>query len=160
MRETCGWSDRDSYARFLGLQYAARLPVEAWLDANAPPQFAPPAQAPLIARDLGQLEADIPPVTAPFELAAGDEAATLGVVWVLAGSSLGNRAILNEIPKEWPGAFLADAEMLAFWRSLRSAIERPATEREVRSASQSAIAVFDHFLALAKRHEIVREATA
>ena len=79
----------------------------------------------------------------------------LGVAWVLAGSSLGNRAILKEVQRitaddhsdSWPCAFLGDEAMLSFWKRLRQRIERPASSSEVEAASRAAAAVFDHFLA-------------
>ena len=45
-------SDDESYARFLAVQYAARMPVEIWARAFCPPDRCPPPQTPLIADDL------------------------------------------------------------------------------------------------------------
>lgn len=160
MQEASGWTKKSDYARFLTLQYAARAPVEKWLNLNAGRGFAPPPQSPLIADDLRALNLAIPPVASDFAL---DErlmrehasSATLGAVWVLAGSALGNRAILGEIKRaacgapSWPHTFLGDEAMLTFWKSLRRQIERPAGAAEMNAASAAAAAVFDHFLAAA-----------
>lgn len=56
MRSVAGWSTLDDYARFLSLQHAARLPIEAWLARHAPCDLQPPRQAPLIAQDLAQMD--------------------------------------------------------------------------------------------------------
>ncbi|AWW73624.1 hypothetical protein CD351_04180 [Erythrobacter sp. KY5] len=163
MHEVAGWTSREDYARFLSLQYAARRPVEAWLDQNAPTDSLPPAQTPRIAQDLAALGHDLPSPATSFTMAsAADDdslaSAALGAAWVLAGSSLGNRAILAEMRKgsgdaaTWPHAFLGDDAMLTFWKSLRRRIERPADPAEVQAASAAAQSVFDHFLCVVTPH--------
>jgi len=163
MRAAAGWKARADYTRFLGLQYAARRPVEAWLSVNAPPALCPPAQCDLIAADLLELGEILPESGPAFALYADPASKTptdcevLGAAWVLAGSSLGNRAILKEVRRTakqsgeeaWPDSFLGDDAMMDFWKSLRRRIERPADIDEVAGASQAAAAVFDHFIALA-----------
>ena len=67
MRAAAGWASRDDYVRFLSLQYAARLPVEAWLADNAPADLNPPAQASLIAQDLAELGEPVPASATPFD---------------------------------------------------------------------------------------------
>ena len=159
MRAAAGWKTRSDYARFLSLQYAARLPVEAWLSENAPHALRPPAQCPLIARDLRELGEILPAEGQHFALPLrrhGDRRAQiLGAAWVLAGSSLGNRAILGEVRRmaqangtaEWPTHFLGDEVMLDFWKSLRPMLETSAEMEQVELASHAASAVFDHFIA-------------
>ncbi|MEM7666068.1 MAG: biliverdin-producing heme oxygenase [Pseudomonadota bacterium] len=156
MREASGWTSRADYARFLSLQHAARAPVEAWLAQHADDPLRPPAQCPLIARDLERLNCEIPADAREFTLPDNDqhEGHVLGAAWVLAGSSLGNRAILKELDRagrteggeDWPHAFLASDTMLAYWKGLRKRIERPADVHEVDAASHAAAAVFDHFI--------------
>ncbi|EAQ28961.1 hypothetical protein NAP1_15218 [Erythrobacter sp. NAP1] len=157
MHEVAGWKSRADYARFLSLQYAARRPVEAWLDHHAPIECLAPAQTPRIAEDLAALGHDLPPPATSFAISSSQDdaslaASALGAAWVLAGSSLGNRAILGEMRKSgsdaasWPHAFLGDEDMLTFWKSLRRQIERPADLAEVQAASAAAKSVFDHFL--------------
>ena len=161
MREAAGWTTRDDYTRFLSLQYAARLPVEAWLEANAPNDLRPPAQSALIAKDLGELDEDLPETAAQFAIPtqpnaseSSDRARALGAAWVLAGSSLGNRSILGEVRRtaqdngatDWPTAFLGDPGMLEFWKGLRKQIEVGAETETVELASQAADAVFQHFI--------------
>lgn len=159
MRAASGWSTRADYVRFLKLQHAARHPVETWLARHCPDASRPPAQCWLIAQDLTKLGCDLPADARPFTpgQTGTREGLALGVAWVLAGSSLGNRAILKEVVRVsggerdacWPHAFLADEAMLTFWQGLRRRIERPAAIAEVEAASAAATAVFDHFLAAA-----------
>lgn len=169
MRAVAGWSTIDDYARFLTLQYSARRPVEAWIDANAPDDLRPPAQTPLIAADLKQLGRDLPrddiEFTAPTidggnvgDGQPSERSAALGAAWVLAGSSLGNRAILGEIKRmatregwpAWPSTFLGDPHMLEFWKGLRAQIEDRAETDTILVAIASADCVFAHFLAHAE----------
>lgn len=159
MQAASGWQTRHDYARFLALQYAARLPLEAWLTTHAPADLVPPPQTPLLARDCLALGIDMPPASrlpacAAFRLPASASPATaLGVAWVLAGSALGNRAIARQVAQigggAWPVAFLGDGAMMAFWQSLRVRIERPVGALDAESAARAADAVFTHFLAVA-----------
>lgn len=160
MRAASGWTSLDDYARFLSLQYAARQPVERWLENNAPRHLTPPPQCHLIARDLAALDRSLPVTKGAFTAASGPGEA-LGIAWVLAGSALGNRSILKEVRRtadtlgidKWPDAFLADPAMLAFWNDLRRVIERPAPLEEMTAASAAAAGVFDHFLAATQPDE-------
>jgi heme oxygenase len=97
MQAASGWQTCEDYARFLALQYAARLPLEAWLAEHAPADLAPPLQTPLLARDLATLGADLPPHGPAFTDAAPRPGQALGTVWVLAGSALGNKAIAKQV---------------------------------------------------------------
>lgn len=155
MQAASGWQARSDYGRFLALQYAARAPLEAWLDDHAPHDLSPPAQTPLLARDLTALGMALPAACPPFDpgqtratLPAG---AALGTAWVLAGSALGNRGIARQVARigggQWPDAFLEDGAMMAFWQGLRARIERPAAAAEAEGATRAAEAVFAHFLA-------------
>jgi heme oxygenase len=153
MQAASGWQTRDDYAQFLALQYAARLPLEAWLGAHAPPGLVPPPQTPLIARDLAQLGAAVPASAPLFTIGRAGAGHALGTAWVLAGSALGNRAIAKQVSRigggAWPVAFLGNDAMMAFWQSLRARIERPAEPAEAAGATFAAEAVFAHFLAVA-----------
>ena len=164
MRAAAGWKTQEHYARFLKLQYAARFPVESWLESNAPERLCPPAQCMLIAEDLRALDEDIPSGADAFDLPLlrGPErdAQILGAAWVLAGSSLGNRSILGEVRRiamatgeaPWPARFLGDEAMLEFWKRLRPMLETSAEMEQVELASAAASAVFDHFIAHAQSH--------
>ncbi len=154
MQAASGWQTAGDYARFLALQHAARVPVEAWLADHAPAALCPPPQTPLIACDLARLGLAPPPAAPAFVLAASGGGEVLGTAWVLAGSALGNRAILKQMrrasaadKREWPSAFLGDGAMLAFWQALRERIEQPASAEDVASATRAASAVFTHFTA-------------
>ncbi|MBD2842839.1 biliverdin-producing heme oxygenase [Erythrobacter rubeus] len=157
MREASGWEDRESYARFLTLQYRARSPIEAWLAANAPKDMQPPPQCPAIVRDLAALGSQSWAMSrspcANFLAPEQTGAQATGIAWVLAGSALGNRSILKELGRagrsDWPTEFLADAAMLGFWSDLKRRMQGVASRRDIDSATQGALAAFDHFLALA-----------
>lgn len=161
MQAASGWRTRRDYARFLALQHAARVPVEAWLAAHAPADLLPPLQTPLLARDLTALGAALPPSSPPFAPPhtpatppdSGDSGEVLGAAWVLAGSALGNRAIAKQVARigggDWPMAFLGDEAMMAFWQGLRARIEQPANPADAAGATRAAEAVFAHFLAVA-----------
>jgi heme oxygenase len=169
MQAASGWQTRGDYARFLGLQHAARVPLEAWLAANAPADLVPPRQTPLIARDLAALGMALPPASPAFDplqtlsrpLAAGAfhvKHACVGAAWVLAGSALGNKHIAKQVIRigggQWPLAFLGDEAMMTFWQGLRARIERPAAPAEAEGATCAAEAVFAHFLAVAELGQV------
>ncbi len=155
MQAASGWHSLADYARFLSLQHAARAPVEAWIESHAPADLRPPVQTSLIARDLAVLGMGLPAPAADFAIITDDtgEAAALGAAWVLAGSALGNKAILKQMRRAsaahgggWPDAFLADEAMLAFWQRLRARLEQPANASRADAAASAAEAVFAHFL--------------
>lgn len=110
-------SDAD-YRRFLAIQYRARRPVETWVAQNMESAWAPPPQCPAIAADLADLDAETPAGGAPF---SAPEGSGLGVAWVLAGSSLGNRALLKQRTKaglDGPTRFLSCSLMSDFFKHL------------------------------------------
>lgn len=157
MRAASGWASQGDYLKFLTLQHSARRPVEAWLAKHCDASSRPPAQCDLIAHDLAEMGYPVPSDAAAFDPGTPEvsDSFALGAAWVLAGSSLGNRAILKEMERVasaegarvWPHAFLSDEAMLTYWKDLRGRIERPADIDEVAAASHAATAVFDHFLA-------------
>lgn len=153
MQAASGWQTRADYARFLSLQYAARLPLEDWLAAHAPSGLVPPPQTPLITADLARLDLPAPAPAPLFTLGRTDAGHALGAAWVLAGSALGNKAIAKQVARigggKWPVAFLGDDAMMAFWQALRARIERPVAPSETVGATEAAEAVFAHFLAVA-----------
>lgn len=69
---------------------------------------------------------------------------------MLAGSSLGNRAILAEIRRKaarkawapWPSRFLSDEAMLQFWKALRPELENSADVETIEVAIKAADLVF------------------
>ncbi|HEY6964986.1 MAG TPA: biliverdin-producing heme oxygenase [Erythrobacter sp.] len=154
MQAASGWQTRADYARFLSLQHAARVPLEAWLADHAPAHLEPPRQTALIASDLAALGLGLPAASHAFAPSDNrDPGAALGAAWVLAGSALGNRHIAKQVERigggAWPAAFLGDAAMMAFWQSLRTRIEQPADPAEAEGATRAAEAVFAHFLGVA-----------
>ncbi|MEE4201691.1 MAG: biliverdin-producing heme oxygenase [Erythrobacter sp.] len=161
MRPAGDWDDRTEMVRFLSTQYAARIGIEEWLSDHAG-EFEPPRQTPLIAADLAAFDAPLPqaaprfalpPSASPTAVTSDEHRPALGIAWVLAGSSLGNAAMLKEMQRArhgrdaWPQAFLSDDAMLQFWRALRLRLERPVGEDEARYVTLAAEAAFSHFLA-------------
>ena len=138
--------DARDYAAFLDIQYRARVGVEDWLAGSGTP---PPCQSNLLAQDMSALGRAVPEDAPAFTPPAGSDA--LGVCWVLAGSSLGNRAILARLRKnkvDWPVDFLSDMGMTTYWRSLLPALERPHSVAMDEAALQAAQATFSHFNAI------------
>lgn len=148
-----------NYIDFLSFQLAARRPVEAWLGAHCPVAIRPPRTVPLIERDLRAL--DVAAATQSLQCNLDDDSDPLGVAWVLAGSSMGNRAMLAAMAKsgvsDLPVAFLSDPDMPRFWQEMRPLLERPANEAEAAPAVASANAVFTMF---AKGLELVQRSAA
>ncbi len=140
---------RADYAAFLDIQYRARLGVERWLVHHCP-NAAPPQQSHLIERDLAALGHPLAKSAPAFAGPPAD--GVLGVCWVLAGSSLGNRAILARISKrdaQWPTAFLSDTRMTAYWRSLLPKLAAEVCPSEDHAKIVGARATFAHFNAVA-----------
>lgn len=142
-----GWRDSASYGHFLQVQRAARLSLEIWAERACPSDICPPRQSHLIEGDLVAL--GMPPSGRVEPFAIPEGANPIGFAWAMAGSSLGNRAILRDIERHgdgaMPTAFLADPGMIAFWKSLQPALEQPATDLEAAAAARAAASVFDHF---------------
>lgn len=140
-------TDPEDYRRFLLMQLMARAPVEAWLASCLPD--APPPLAALLARDLEALGATLP---AALPFAPPADADPLGACWAIAGSSLGNRAMLHHLTKSGqaealPTAFLADGAMATYWQGLKPKLEAPASAHS--GALAAAEAVFAAFIAAA-----------
>lgn len=139
------------YARFLEIQYAARTGIERWL-AEYAAGSAPPPLTDLIAQDIDRLGGRLPAGSPRFDFQAPASGDALGVCWVLAGSSLGNRAILTRLAKAGlrrPVAFLSDRRTTDYWRGLRPTLERVHKPSRDRAALVAAQATFAHFHAVA-----------
>ena len=156
MRPPEDWRSNGAYARFLSSQFQARIAVEEWLSDHAPADLTPPEQTSALADDLRALGAEMPTQRFEFSLEDQGSATMLGAAWVLAGSSLGNRAMHRDMRRalpeveQWPDAFLSSTEMTKFWHGLRSRIEAPASPEEQDTAVRAAMQVFDHFLHVAQ----------
>ena len=136
------------YAAFLSCQHAAREPIEAWF-ASESGILQPPPQSHDIAADLRELGHGIPAPGPRF--APQDPGEALGIAWVLAGSSLGNKVLLKRrIAFDGGRAtrFLSSPEMPLFWSSLRTRLERPASRESADQAIAGAQRAFDHFLVI------------
>lgn len=150
------WRSTKDYADFLNAQYTARISVELWLSMFAPAELKPPEQTPMLAYDLAGLGRTIPVLHPKFHADFKGDASALGVAWVLAGSSLGNRAMLHEMKQgphggaNWPHQFLSSHSMTEFWKNLRRRVEMPGSHEEAEEATRTAKAVFEHFVQGAK----------
>ena len=138
-------AEGQDYAAFLAAQYRARGPIEEWLagQTTAPP----PAQTPLIARDLAEMNHPLPPAGNAFVPPSGSD--PLGVAWVLAGSSLGNRAILARRRKRGlagPVHFLSDDAMPRLFQKMRAQLEQPVDEDQAEPIISAAKAAFEQFI--------------
>lgn len=167
MRPASDWNSIGDYARFLGAQYAARVPVEEWLAVHAPSDLAPPEQTSLLARDLTKLGTNASRPDREFSLSYEGEATALGVSWVLAGSSLGNRAMFRDMQRaqsddsNWPHEFLSSPAMAEFWIDLRTRVEVAVDPQKADEATRAANVTFEHFLTVSQTTErITPEACA
>ena len=135
------------YAIFLKAQYSARAAMERAFALTPPAGIeAPPAQTPLLARDIASLGQVLPvsneaPIfDNPFE--------ALGAAWVIAGSSLGNRTLLARRRKEGlagKDAFLSDPSMPEYFKSLLAVIEVVDPETSLEPATRGALKCFALF---------------
>jgi heme oxygenase len=138
--------DPGDYALFLRVQLAARAPIERWAAHHCEEPMRPPESVPLLEADLATLGA-LPPFTeSRFEPPVN--AHSLGLAWAMAGSHLGNRALLTRLPagSELPTAFLADPRLPGFWKQLRPQLEVSAEEAPADGALAAAEAVFACFI--------------
>lgn len=145
--------DSCGYVAFLGVQYASRAPIEAWAAVMAP-EIRPPASAPLIAQDLASLGVPLP-CEARFVWPAGAD--PLGVAWALAGSSLGNRALLHQRRKaglEGPDRFLTDPAPVLYFQALLPRLAEAVPAARADAAARGAEAVFRTFLEAARAAEL------
>ena len=139
--ESLGKCDR--YADFLRRQYRARQPVEAYVESLGRDDMPPPA-VPRLERDLHVLGVSLPPLGSRFTLPRGSD--PIGLAWAIAGSHLGNRAMLAGLDNPaLPTDFLADERMIAYWKALRPRLDRPMTPAQARPAILAATAVFAQF---------------
>ncbi|WP_375289125.1 biliverdin-producing heme oxygenase [Qipengyuania sp.] len=145
-----GLGSSDAYAAFLSVQFAARAPIERWAQDHCCADYRPPAMASLIAADLNELGAPLPP-ECDFAMPAGGH--DLGLAWALGGSALGNRAMLAErrrVQADGPQRFLSDRSMAKFFASLLPHLEGGSEVAD--GAVAAARTVFETFLAAADAH--------
>ncbi|MGI9375671.1 MAG: biliverdin-producing heme oxygenase [Tsuneonella suprasediminis] len=132
-------SSASGYARFLQIQREARAPIEAWLAENASKDMRPPAQLALIDTDLAELGHSTS--ASPQSTFDAPRDGVGGVVWAIAGSSMGNRSILADLRRsspQFPAAFLADPAMPAFFKAIRPHLANPAKSTAQLAASIAA----------------------
>lgn len=140
-------SSKNEYASFLSAQFAARCAVERAL-AMQPPMglAAPPSQIAALSQDLADL--GIRPERLSKEFTLDTPAAALGAAWVLAGSSLGNKAMLvqrGKMASEGPERFLSDASLARYFGGLIHVLDRPHSQADILEAIAGALATFAVF---------------
>lgn len=147
-------SRRVDLIRFLQIHLHARLGIEAWLDANCPPGWEPPAQTGLIAHDLTALGAASDRAS-PASFDPGCDADWIGPAYVIAGSHLGNRLLLAQCgnaPPEDARRFLTGETMQDYWRRLRTLLSEAPGPDGGAAAVRGAHAAFAHFGTCVERH--------
>ena len=90
--QDASFADAATYASFLTAQLAARLPIERWAEKHAPEALRPPQVTTSLIQDLILL--GVPYSLRPAPLSMPADAAPIGAAWAIAGSHMGNRAIL------------------------------------------------------------------
>ncbi len=145
------------YARFLARQLAARAAIDEWAGQHCPALLCPPPTTALLRADLAELAGGWaiggrPPPPAREAFALPGRADPLGLAWAIAGSHLGNRAILARMRKaavpgspSLPVRFLADWRMGDFWRCLLPRLSEPVSATFAAPALAAAGAVFSRF---------------
>lgn len=145
------WALGEDYLTFLHVQFEARLPFEDWLDSNAPAGLKPPAQTPLLLADIEQ-SGGSRSFDGGGQACQLTPASFLGVAWALAGSSLGNRAMLarrRKLDLAGPVSFLSDAAMTEYWTSLLPLLDQRVDRAEFGPVQAGALAVFARFQSVA-----------
>lgn len=140
-----GQAEGEAYADFLAIQHSARTPLERWADEICPADMVPPAQCAILAEDLASLGRPLPE---PAGLEPPETVDWHGFAWALAGSSLGNRAMLvrrRKVSAGGPDRFLSDPAMPQYFRELLPTLARPATPEIEEGAIAAALAVFATF---------------
>ena len=136
-------SESKRYADFLCRQYRARQPIEAYVESLGRDDM-PPLALPRLERDLDALGIALPSLGRRFTLP--EESDPVGLAWALAGSHLGNRAMLAGLDNPaLPTHFLGDERMIAYWKALRPRLNRHVIVPEARPAILAATAVFAQF---------------
>ena len=140
-------SSENEYAAFLSAQFAARCAVERSLAIQPPMGLAaPPSQAAALSQDLADLGVTPEPMHQEFTL--DTPAAALGAAWVLAGSSLGNKAMLVQRGKsgaKGPDRFLSDTSLARYFGGLLHVLDRPHSTADIEKAISGALATFALF---------------
>jgi heme oxygenase len=146
-----GLQDRASYVAMLQVLLALHEPVEGWLAKlpGLPALGIDPAErrkAPRLRADLAALGVDEPPAARP---ACGGTSAmpeALGAIYVLEGSTLGGRVLLEQVRVrlgDVPTNFLLGygTETARYWRRTRAAlVEGVRTDSDPADAEQRLIA--------------------
>ena len=140
-------SSEQEYGSFLLAQFAAHRAVERALAMQAPLGIAaPPSQTPTLLQDLADLAIDPPRLL--IELTLDSASAALGAAWVLAGSSLGNKAMMAQRRKAGatgPSRFLSDVGLARYFGGLLHVLDRSYSESDTAEAVAGALATFTLF---------------
>ena len=135
----------DCYRSFLEASAAAVVPLEARLDASAVsdhfPDWPQRRRAELLCEDIAALGGKI----VPLQLAAAplSTAAMFGVLYVLEGSRLGARVLLQRVPPSIRARRYLSAGDTTLWPTFLASLET--TTLEVEIALQAAVRTFGLF---------------
>ncbi len=134
------------YARFLALQAAAILPLEAALDqagiAGLLPDWAARRRADALLGDLATLGDPKRPLLT-FAARPGGEA--MGVAYVLEGSRLGGAILARRLPAGAPDGFLRHGRQQGLWPGFLARLAM-LPEQEAEAAETGACRAFRLFL--------------
>jgi heme oxygenase len=141
-------SEGGDYARFLGAQASAHLPIEAALDAagagNILEDWPLRRRAHLLLADLEELGIAPPALIEPPQIA--DQSAALGAIYVLEGSRLGGAMLKRSLPDTAPKRFLDAPQAPGSWRKLLESLDHFLYETSaLESALNMAKQVFQRF---------------
>ena len=147
-------SDRADYRAFLIAQAQPLATVEAAVDTFDPSAILPdwPARrrVPLIAADLADLGATMPPAE-PLHLSC--HAAALGAIYVLEGSRLGGALLARNVSVDLPDRFIRCPPAPKRWRGLIEVLDGTLKSEDQRDAAVTAArAVFDLYWRSARQH--------
>lgn len=142
-------SNARGYGDFLVAQARAHLPVEAALDAYGVeallPDWPERRRAGALIADLGELSRALPEPL-PLPPFVDDDAAALGIVYVLEGSRLGGSLLNRSIADHLPRRFVGSPARPGSWRNLLTLLDRALADPErLKRAEAAARATFARF---------------
>lgn len=143
-------SDAAAYRAFL-LAHARALPVAEQAMAALPFARTLPPRTPLLAGDLADLGAAMPPLL-PFT-PGDDDASRWGVLYVVEGSRLGGAMLARQVPAGMPCRYLGAVHAPGQWRAIRAALDEAAAGQDASWTAQmiaGALATFALYAEAAK----------
>lgn len=162
-------SQRPSYLAFLRAHAQAVPSLEATLQQQPGITFPWRPRAGLLRRDLADLAGDIPAELCMVWPAAEhrrlrlDEAGCWGLLYVLEGSRLGGRVLMQQVGSGMPKRYLSDWHLPGEWRRFREALQNAAAGQDglwLERALGGARLAFRRFQQAAQSCALEQEATS